>query len=389
LIRLHPWLDAGAAAASYPQVVDVRLGWRDASVPVLVLVVGVAELAALGTSGWVAAAGLEAVAAALLVLRRTHPLFAVPASAVALMAIPLTGTEMEEAATPIVFYMLGIYSLGRYPSRRSGLVAAAVTLFLVLVDMWQANHSGDVTDVMFVLALAIPPFMFGRITRKLAEQSAQIARQAERIRQQAVRAERDRIARELHDEIAHSVSAMVVQTAAAQDLVTTSPDRALALLESVAETGRRTLAETGRLLHLVRDESDELGLHPAPGLADLPALLNEMRSAGLTVDASASPPEGPLPGGVDVSAYRIVQEALTNALRYGDGAACLVLDVHSDELRIECSNRIGQPSSTGSSLGLTGMAERVSLLGGTVRHGQTGDTYQVTVRIPLRTAVAP
>jgi len=369
--------------------VEARIGWRDASVPVLVLVVGVVELAALGTSGWLAAAGLEAVAAALHVLRRTHPLLAVPISAIALMGIPLTGTEMDQAATPIVLYVLGIYSLGRYPSRRSGLVAAAVTLLLVVVDTWQGDASADVTDVIFVLALAIPPFVFGRITRTLAEQSAQIARQAEQIRQQAVRAERDRIARELHDEIAHSVSAMVVQTAAAQDLVRTSPDRALTLLQSVAETGRRTLAETGRLLHLVRDESDELGLHPAPGLADLPALLDEMRTAGLSVDASVSPPAGPLPGGVDVSAYRIVQESLTNALRYGDGAAHLLVEAHPDELRIECSNRMGHPSSTGSGLGLTGMVERVSLLGGTVRHGPTGDRYQVDVRIPLRTAVAP
>jgi signal transduction histidine kinase len=305
------------------------------------------------------------------------------------MGIPLTGTEMQEAATPIVFYVLGIYSLGRYASRRGGLVAAVVTLLLVTVDMWQSAGSADVTDVMFVLTLAIPPFVFGRITRKLAEQSTQIAQQAEQIRHQAVRAERDRIARELHDEIAHSVSAMVVQTAAAQDLVKISPDRALALLESVAETGRRTLAETGRLLHLVRGEPDELGLHPAPGLADLPALLAEMRSAGLTIDASVLPPAMPLPGGVDVSAYRIVQEALTNALRYGDGAARLVLDAHPDELRIECTNRIGQPSSTGSGLGLTGVAERVSLLGGTAHYGPSGDNYQMSVRIPLPTAVAP
>ena len=367
---------------------EARIDWRDASIPAVVLVVGVAELAYLGTSGWLAAAGLEVVAAAVLVLRRTHPLVAVPTSAIALLAIPLTGTEMDEAATPIVLFVLGIYSLGRYPSRRSGLVAAAVTLLLVIVDTWQDDAGADVTDVIFVLALALPPFVFGRITRKLAEQSEEIARQSEQIRQQAVRAERDRIARELHDEIAHSLSAMVVQTAAAQDLVRTSPDRALALMQSVAETGRRTLTETGRLLHLVRDESDELGLRPAPGLADLPALLEEMGAAGLVVDASVSPAPR-LPGGVDVSAYRIVQEALTNALRYGDGAARLVLDAHPDELRIECSNRIGQSSSTGSGLGLTGMAERVSLLGGTVHHGPTGDRYQVTVRIPLATAVAP
>jgi signal transduction histidine kinase len=268
-------------------------------------------------------------------------------------------------------------------------VAAAVTLLLVLVDMWQAADPGDVTDVVFVLALAVPPFIFGRVTRKLAEQTAQIERQAEQLRQQAVRAERDRIARELHDEIAHSVSAMVVQTAAAQDLVRSSPDRALALLESVAELGRRTPAETGRLLHRVRDESDELGLHPAPGVADLPRLLDEMGAAGLDVDAVVSPPTAPLPGGVDVSPYRIAQEALTNALRYSDGTARLVVESHGDELRIQCSNRIGHPSTTGSGLGLAGMAERVSLLGGTVHHGPTGDTYLVDVRIPLPAAVAP
>jgi signal transduction histidine kinase len=187
--------------------------------------------------------------------------------------------------------------------------------------------------------------------------------------------------------IAHSVSAMVVQTAAAQDLVRASPDRALTLLDSVAETGRRTLAETGRLLHLVRDDSDELGLHPTRGLADLPTLLDEMRSAGLTVEASVSL-EAALPGGVDVSAYRIVQEALTNALRYGDGAARLVVRANGVGLSIECSNRIGQPSSTGSGLGLAGVAERVSLLGGTVQHGPTGDRYQVDVHIPLPTAVS-
>ena len=129
-----------------------------------------------------------------------------------------------------------------------------------------------------------------------------------------MRAERDRIARELHDVIAHSVSAMVVQTAAAQDLVRTDPDRAERVLADVADTGRRALAETGRLLHVIRDDADELGLAPAPGLADLPALVEAFRASGLTVDLDVREPLPALPVGVDVSAYRIVQEALTNAL---------------------------------------------------------------------------
>jgi signal transduction histidine kinase len=370
--------------------VEPRPGRRDVWLPGLALVAGVVELALLATPGWVVAAALEAVAAALLVFRRTHPLLAFPAAAVVLMTIPLTGTHMEEAATPIVFYVLGTYSLARYAPRFAGVVAVAVTVLLVLVDGWQQEGSSDVTDVVFVLAMATPPFVFGRVTRRLAEQSAEIARQAEQIRHQAVRAERDRIARELHDVIAHSVSAMVVQTAAAQDLVRTSPDRALALLGSVAETGRRALAETGQLLHVVRDESDELGLRPAPGLADLPALLSEMRSAGLEVDATVNLPVEPLPGGADVSAYRVVREVLTNALRYGDGSARLVVEAVPDGLTISCSNPVGRPSPVpGSGFGLTGVAERVELLGGTLRHGRSGEQFRVDAHLPLVTAAAP
>src|SRR5690349_23804590 len=106
---------------------------------------------------------------------------------------------------------------------------------------------------------------------------ADLERQQELVRQQAVREERGRIARELHDVIAHSVSAMVVQTAAAQDLVRTDPARAEGVLRDVADIGRRALVETGRLLHVIRDDSDELGLDPAPGVADLERLVQEFR----------------------------------------------------------------------------------------------------------------
>ena len=195
--------------------------------PAALLLLGAVELALLGTTGWVASVGLEAAAAIVLVFRRTHPLVAAPLSAVLMMAIPLTGTRMDEAATPILFYILGIYSLGRYLVGHSGLVALALTLLLIFADFFFAA-SGDhaATDVVFVLSLAVPPYVFGRISRRLALQSEQLAQQQELIRGQAVREERDRIARELHDVIAHSVSAMVVQTAAAQDLVRTDPDKA-------------------------------------------------------------------------------------------------------------------------------------------------------------------
>jgi signal transduction histidine kinase len=390
---------------TYARQVDGRSSartwtWRDALVPAALLVLGAVELLSLRTEGWAASIGLEAVAAAALSFRRQQALAAALVAAIALGLIPVTGAQMNDAAAPILFYVLSTFGLGRWMTLRVGvpaMVAVLATVFAqaVLVD----PRDQDFTDVVFVLALGLPPFVFGRIVRRLDEQNRVITAQQETIRDQAVRAERDRIARELHDVVAHSVSAMVVQTAAAQDLVRTDPDRAAELLASIAETGRNALAETGRLLHVVRDEADELGLAPAPGLADVSALVDAMRERGLDVAAALSLPGHPLPGGVDVSAYRLVQEALTNALRYGDGAARLEVTAGPQQLRIHCSNGVAahpqgsggtltlspaRTSVAGSGLGLQGMAERVAILGGTLRHELVGgNRFEVEATIPL------
>ena len=363
----------------------MRIGWRDVAVPAALLFVGVVELALLGTSGWPAAAGLEAVAALSLVLRRSHPVVVAPVASLALTAIPWTGTRMDEPATPIIFYILAIYSLGRYARHRlGGLVGLALLLLLVFADLlFVSSDDSDATDVMFVMALAVPPYVFGRVSRRLAEQTALVARQSEQLRDQAVREERDRIARELHDVIAHSVSAMVVQTAAAQDLVRTDPDGAAGALENVARTGREALAETGRLLHLVRDEDDELGLAPAPGLADLAGLVDSHRDRGMDLQAELRLPDRPVSGGVDVSAYRVVQEALTNAVRHGAGTTTLTVASEAGALRIACCNGLGPATEGGSGLGLTGMAERVRMLGGSLTQGRTGDRFELHVTLPL------
>lgn len=362
-----------------------RVGWRDTWLPALLLTLGAAELATLGSRGWIPSVGLEALAAVLLVFRRRYALVVVPASAVALMLIPLTGTAMNEAAAPILFYILGIFSLGRYiPGLRgvAGLVAIVVAIFVVSVLL--DPRPDDWTDVIFVLSLAVPPYVFGRIVRKLDEQGRALAAQQEVIARQAVTEERARISRELHDVIAHSISVMVVQTAAAQDVVRTDPEKASELLASVADTGRDALAETGRLLHLVRDEADELGLKPAPGLAEVPALVESFRAGGLQVEDDLDLPTEAVPGGVDVSAYRVVQEALTNALKYGNGHVQLVIDTGGDHLRISCSNPVGTPTGHGAGLGLLGMAERIGLLGGTLERGAgRNGTFVVEARIPL------
>jgi signal transduction histidine kinase len=267
-----------------------------------------------------------------------------------------------------------------------GLAALAVVLLGILGDyLWTDERGHDITDVFFIASLLTPPYIFGRVTRRLAAATELLRQQQELIKREAVRDERDRIARELHDVIAHSISAMVVQTAAAQDLVRTDPDRAGEVLAKVAATGRRALSETGRLLHVIRDADDELGLSPAPGLADLPELVEHFRQQGLRVDLAVDGDLEGVPAGVDVSAYRIVQEALTNAARYAaDRAVALQVASSPGRLRIGTSNLSGGGTGLGSGLGLVGLAERVQLLDGTLRSGPSAyGRFDLEVSIPL------
>lgn len=140
----------------------------------------------------------------------------------------------------------------------------------------------------------------------------------------------------------------------------------------------------------MRDSGDELGLAPVPGLGDVEALVETFRAGGLTVDAQVRLPEGELTGGLDVSAYRIVQELLTNALRYAEGPVRLTLAPAHGELVISCSNRCpAEQAARGSGLGLQGVAERVGLLGGTMTLTEEDGRFTVEAHLPLATRVAP
>lgn len=353
-------------------------------IPVGILGIGFAELASARPDGWGYGAVLEALTAVLLLGRRRWPMVTCTVAAVVMLWMPFAGPQLDDVATPILFLAVICYSLGRWVPDLRGLAGLVVLLAMFLLDYLVVDDRvHGFGDIVFVSTLVLPPYVFGRIVLRLAEQGRLLEQQAGQIRHQAVRDERDRIAREMHDVIAHSISAMVVQTAAAQDLVRSDPARAAAMLEQVAESGRAALAETGRLLHLIRDETDELGLRPAPGLADLPALVATYRDSGLDVDASIDLPDRPLHGGVDVSAYRLVQEALTNALKHGAGPVRLTVAAPADELRIRCSNRVNGHPAPGSGLGLQGMAERVQVLGGSLRHGAVDERFEVDVVIPL------
>jgi signal transduction histidine kinase len=364
------------------------LRWPDVLLPAVIVALGAVELATSGYHGWPVGIALEVACGAILVFRRFHTLVVAPGALAVLLAMPWVGPQLDQPATPILLMAVACYSLARFLVDLRGLLGIAAVVGILLLDYRFADERiHDISDAVFVLALLLPPYVVGRIVRRLSDQTEQLRAAQAVIAAQAARDERDRIARELHDVIAHSVSAMVVQTAAAQDLVRSDPDRAGRILADVADTGRQALSETGRLLHVIRDTDDELGLAPVPGVADVPALVERFRADGLDVDLALdlAEPAPQLPSGVDISAYRIVQEALTNALRYApDGAAQLRLRATPHQVAIEASNSSAGRTGSGSGLGLLGIAERVSVLGGTLTHGTGPDgRFRLDATLPV------
>jgi signal transduction histidine kinase len=398
-LRVGRWVGPGSTPgltdigdrAAYAPAVDTdrigrRIGWRDAWLPALIALGGAAELASLGIPNWQRGVVLEWVACALLVPRRRLPLSSPMLSMFVLLIVPWAGVPLDEPAVPIAILALSFFSLGRNVRGLPAFAGFVLVLAQVYVDYhWVDTRHHDWSDVAFVMILATPPFVLGRVVRRLDAQKQALEEAQEIVRHEAIRDERDRIARDLHDVIAHSVSAMVVQTAAAQDIVRTDPDRAEQILADVADTGRRSLAETGRLLHVLRDTGDELGLEPTPGLAQVPELVDRFRADGLRVDLEVDEPLPVLPAGLDVSAYRIVQETLTNALRYAaDRSVCLTVRSDPAGVSITAANHVNGTRSSGSGLGLLGMAERVAVLGGTLTHGvHESGRFELEATLPV------
>jgi signal transduction histidine kinase len=226
----------------------------------------------------------------------------------------------------------------------------------------------------------------GRRVAAAEERAVQLERDQERHARAAADSERRRMARELHDVIAHSVSVMTVQAGAARMQLPDHPDRAVPPLMAVEETGRQALAELRRLLGVLRSE-DAPGLAPLPGLSSLPALARAMQQAGVEVQLTTEGRPQPLPASLDLTAYRIVQEALTNTLKHaGPARAHVVVHYDPDVLRLEITDD-GQAASTaadGSGHGLPGMRERVNLFGGQLDAGPgDGGGYSVRARLPL------
>jgi signal transduction histidine kinase len=209
----------------------------------------------------------------------------------------------------------------------------------------------------------------------------------------AAAAERARIARELHDVVAHHVSVMVVQADGAGYALRTDPDRAGAALEAIADTGRQALDEMRRLLGVLRSADEQATLAPVPGLGELRELLDQARTAGLEVSYTLSGTPRELPEGAELAAYRVVQESLTNTRKHAGLAAtaAVALRYEPEGLTLEVTDDgLGVVSTEDSGgLGLAGMRERIAMYGGTVTAGPLpGGGFGVTARLPCPAAQA-
>ena len=208
----------------------------------------------------------------------------------------------------------------------------------------------------------------------------------ERVARELIIEERTRIARELHDVVAHGVSVMVLQATAGSRIADRDPARAAAALEVIQDTGREALENLRRVVGVLRSDVDnDPQLLPQPGLDQLETLVDQMRLAGMVVDLTIRGARRPLPAGIELSAFRVVQESLTNVLKHANASKAQVIVDYSDRDLIVEIDDDGRPSATtgtGGS-GLAGMRERVNLCGGEFKAGRGDAGFTVRARIPL------
>jgi signal transduction histidine kinase len=336
---------------------------------------------------------LVALAIAPLFARRRFP-FAAPA-AYWIMATAISFIDGALIPSMTSLFPVGLaaaFLLGN--QRESGLAWTGLAIVLGGITTVVYNIPGHANaELLFV------PVDFGiawaagfalRARSEQAEAAETRAMQAEREREAAARVavaeERTRIARELHDIVAHAVSVMVLQVGAVRHQLPEELSDDSEALRSVERAGRTALAEMRRLLGAMRDDSDEVSFMPQPGLDGLDSLLEEVTRAGLPVELHVDGEPFPLPRGVDLSAYRIVQEGLTNALKHAHATTANVTVSYAlEELQIEVrDNGVGSSTIDGLGHGLVGVRERVKIYGGEMSAGMAnGGGFVLSTRLPL------
>jgi signal transduction histidine kinase len=328
---------------------------------------------------------LLALEGATFALRRRAPL--VPLVATLGMMAALDASHpvyVNTLYSPFLVAFIAIYSVGRHAGARVALLGFAIGFALFCVDSAVDTENDTTLDVILWASLLVGgPMLIGRLLRNRAELHRALrerAAEAERGREdrahRAVEEERERIAGELHDVVAHALGAMTVQASAARRLVHHHPESARAAFAAVESSGREALTEIRRLLGVLRREDEELALAPQPSLRHVASLARRVRSAGLAVELSVEGDVEALPAGVDLTAYRVVQEALGAALEEsGAGSARVRVRRRGDDVLVE----VADDGGAGGGSHLPALRDRVALHGGQL----LADRGRVRARLPI------
>jgi signal transduction histidine kinase len=377
-----PGTDAPRVATFYDRGVQKRLSRAEVGVPagffvLLAALVVVTPAGPRTAGGYALALAFAAVQAGAMVPMRRRPELS--------MAVGVLAGVGLEALSPGIGWLgqaaavLAYYTRVRPPAR-----SLSVLALLVAGTPWKLAR-GDWTDLLLAAAGPALGWTLGELARTRALRREDLQRRI-------LALERQRIARELHDVLAHTVSVIVVQAGAAEDVFDTRPDLARKALASIDRAARSTLSELQMLLQAVSPQDDQATDAPQPGLDRLDELVASLQVVGLRVELERDAEAAPLPAAVDLSAYRIVQESLTNTLRHSQATrARVVVRREPGSVRLEISDDgparpAGRVGGTGRR-GIVGMRERARLLGGTLDAGPCpGGGFRIRADLPVEAA---
>jgi signal transduction histidine kinase len=390
LKRMRAW----RAAAWHPFAVDALLGVLLAASVLRTAMVAPSELPADIVTGKDVVVGGVAFVAVLL-RRRT------PRLALGIATAATAGAVVRGVNNPVLIVAMGVitYFIAAHTNRRNGWVCALAassviyaTVVIVATDSWWRP---DVLGIFAWIFMAAAVGDAARTHRAYIAEVEERARRAEQTRDEEARRrvidERLRIARELHDVVAHHIAVISVQAGAATHILERRPDQVAPVLAHIRDASDTVLKEIASVVGVLRNSDEQASTEPTPGLARLPELLGALGATGFTVRHQRRGGPRELPAVVDLAAYRIVQEALTNAHRYGDGEAALLVEYAPSGVILEVNNEVrAGHEATGSGYGLLGMRERAASAGGTVTTGVGEDgRFRVHAVLPTEDGRSP
>jgi signal transduction histidine kinase len=353
------------------------------------------SLAAVGHGGFDSERGLDPLGGVLAALT------AVPLAARRLAPLPVFAVVTVATATlyglryglgPPIGFAIALYTVAEQRDEtHARLRTAALVASVVALLGPHLVRDGFAPELLLGAVVWAAAWFAGDRSRlrreriaELEERAARAEREAERERRLAAAEERTRIARDLHDSAGHAINVILVQAGAARLLQERDPERARAALETVEEVARDTLGEIDQLVRALREDRPADEVEPPPGLAALDGLAERYRASGLSLTVSVDGSRRPLAPAVDQAAYRILQEALTNAVWHGRGSAEVAIEFAPTSLDIAVTNPTapGQPARDGGGHGIVGMRERAHLLGGSLDARADNGSFKVLARLP-------